>query len=264
MAFMKGSNIFSFLKLRLNYAEVGNDAPVYSLKSTYVQNANWGTLGVFSNSTVLRNPELKPERTKSYEAGLETKFLQNRFGFDLSFYKTNSIDQIMPVNISTSSGYSQRYVNSGEIENRGIELALNATVIKSGDFTWDLQANWFKNNNEVKSLYEGVENILLNSVWDVSTNIVVGKSYGQLRGNDFVYTNGQRTVGEDGYFLFSDNSDALLGSTLPDWNAGITTIFHYKGFTLSGLFDISKGWKSLFRGYEVWSGYRALCRDCRK
>jgi TonB-linked SusC/RagA family outer membrane protein len=238
---MKGSKVFSFMKLRLNYAEVGNDAPVYSLNSTYAQEANWGTHGVFRQSTTLLNPNLKPERTKSIEAGLETKFLDNRFGFDLSVYKTNSIDQIMPVNISRGSGYSQRYVNSGEIENKGIELSLNATVVKSHDFTWDMQVNWFKNKNKVLSLYEGVENILLTTAWDVSTNIVVGESYGQFRGYDFVYTNGKRTVGSDGYFLFSEKSDELLGSTLPDWNAGITSIFSYKGFSLSGLIDISKG-----------------------
>ncbi|MCE5347191.1 MAG: SusC/RagA family TonB-linked outer membrane protein [Bacteroidales bacterium] len=238
---LKGSTTVSFLKLRLNYAEVGNDAPVYSLNSTYEQDANYGTRGVFHNSTTLLNPDLRPERTKSLEAGLEAKFLNNKFGFDISLYKTNSIDQIMPVNISRASGYSQRYVNSGEIENKGIELALNANIVKSSDFSWDMQVNWFKNVNKVLSLYEGVDNILLTTAWDVSTNIVKGMSYGQLRGYDFVYTNGKRTVGPDGYYLFSENSDALLGSTLPDWNAGITTIFSFKGFTLSGLVDIAKG-----------------------
>ncbi len=238
---IKGSNVFSFLKLRLNYAEVGNDAPVYSLDQTYIQGANWGTLGVFRNSGTLLNPDLKPERTKSMEAGIEARFMQDRFGIDFSLYKTNSVDQIMPVNISNASGYSQRYVNSGEIENKGIELALNATVIRSADFTWDLQVNWFKNVNEVLSLYEGVDNILLNSAWDISTNIVKGMSYGQFRGYDFVYTNGKRTVDSEGYYLYSEKSDEILGSVLPDWNAGITTVFNYKGFSLSGLIDISQG-----------------------
>lgn len=238
---IKGSKTFSFMKLRLNYAQVGNDAPVYSLRSTYVQEANYGTLGVFRNSYILLNSGLKPERTKSMEAGLETRLFNNRVGLDLSLYKTNSVDQIMPVNISRSSGFSQRYVNSGEIENKGIELALNGTIIKTSDFTWDAQINWFKNVNKVLSLYEGVENILLSSAWDVSTNIVKGMSYGQLRGYDFVYTNGKRTVGSDGYYLFSDNSDALIGSILPKWNAGISTSLSYKGISLSGLVDISKG-----------------------
>jgi TonB-linked SusC/RagA family outer membrane protein len=241
LPFMKESNVLSFMKLRLNYAEVGNDAPVYSTITTYRQKSNWGTLGRFFVNRVLQNSELKPERTRSIEAGLETKFLNNRFGFDLAVYKTNSVDQIMNVNISRSSGFSQRYVNSGEIENKGIELSVNATLIKAGDFSLDVQANWFKNINKVLSLYEGVDNILLNSEWDISTNIVKGYPYGMLRGTDFVYTNGKRTVDEDGWFLVGDDPLAILGPTLPDWNSGITTVLNYKNISLSGLVDISKG-----------------------
>jgi TonB-linked SusC/RagA family outer membrane protein len=237
----QGSKTISFLKMRLNYAEVGNDAPPYSLNNTYIQEANWGTAGVFRRSRTENNPDLKPERTRSYEAGLEAKFLDNKFGFDLSVYQTNSVDQIMPVNISPASGSHQRYVNSGEIKNVGIELALNANIISTKDFSWDISANWFKNKNTVVSLYEGVDNILLNSAWDVSTNIVKGKPYGMLRGNDFVYTNGKRTVDATGWYLYSDASDEILGSTLPDWNAGITSVFSYKGFSLSTLVDISQG-----------------------
>jgi TonB-linked SusC/RagA family outer membrane protein len=237
----KGSKVFSFLKLRLNYAEVGNDAAPYVLNNTYIQEANWGTAGVFRRSRTQNNADLKPERTRSYEAGLEAKFLDNKFGFDLSVYQTNSVDQIMPVNISPSSGSHQRYVNSGELKNVGVELALNANIISTRDFSWDISANWFKNKNTVVSLYEGVDNILLNSAWDVSTNIVKGKPYGMLRGNDFVYTKGKRTVDANGWYLYSDNSDAILGSTLPEWNAGITSVFSYKGFSLSTLIDISQG-----------------------
>jgi TonB-linked SusC/RagA family outer membrane protein len=241
LPFIKGSKAFSFIKVRLNYAEVGNDAPVYSLNSTYTQESSYGSNARYHVNTTLQNAELKPERTKSYEGGLEAKFFDNRFGFDLSLYKTNSIDQIMPVQVSRASGYSQRYVNSGEIENKGIELSLNATVIKAGDFTWDIQANWFKNKNTVLSLYEGVDNILQYSAWDISTNIVKGQSYGMLRGTDFVYTNGKRTVGADGMYLIGDDPTAILGSTLPDWQGGLTNTFSFKGFTLSGLVDISQG-----------------------
>jgi len=237
----QGSKVLSLLKLRLNYAQVGNDAPPYSLNNTYIQEANWNTLGVFRRGRTIMNPDLKPEKTKSYEAGIEAKFLDNKFGFDLSVYQTNSVDQIMPVSISPASGYDARYVNSGEIKNVGFELALNANIINTKDFSWDITANWFKNNSTVVSLYEGVDNIVLSSAWDVSTNIVKGKPYGMLRGNDFVYTNGKRTVDADGYYLYSDASDAIIGKTLPDWNAGITSVFSYKGFVLSALVDISQG-----------------------
>ena len=122
---IKDVSWLNFTKLRLNYAEVGNDAPIYSTVSTYSQGTNWGDLALFSVNSTLQNPELKPERTKSIEAGLEGRFLNDRIGFDLAIYKSNSFDQIMPVLVSRASGYTSRYVNSGEIENKGIELSLN-------------------------------------------------------------------------------------------------------------------------------------------
>lgn len=153
----------------------------------------------------------------------------------------------MPVSISRASGYNRQYVNAGEVENKGIEVTLTGTPIKSKAFTWDMNLNWTKNVNKVVDLYEGVNNILLSSAWDVSTNIVKGMSYGQLRGTNFVYTNGKRTVDADGNYLYQTNSDgstttdALLGSVMPDWTAGLSNTFTYKGFSLYVLVDISKG-----------------------
>jgi len=237
----------SFAKLRLNYASVGNGAPVYSTRSYYDKLTNWKSLGVFAMPTILPNDKLKPESTRSIEAGLEASFFEKRLGFDISYYKTNTIDQIMPVNISRASGYNQRYVNSGEVENKGIELALNATPIIVGGFSWDIQVNWFQNKNKVLSLYEGVDNILLSSAWDISTNITVGQPFGVLRGTNFVYTNGKRTVDADGNYLYAKDdkgnliTDAILGNVQPDWNSGISSTFHYKGISLYALVDISHG-----------------------
>jgi len=252
----------SFAKFRLNYAEVGNGAPAYSTGKYYTQNTNWSTLGVFSLSSVLSNPNLKPERTRSIEAGLEANFFEKRIGFDLSLYKTNSIDQIMPVNISRASGYNQRYVNSGEIENKGVEFSFNATPIKVGGFTWDLRVNWTKNVNKVISLYEGVDNILLTDSWDISLNLAKGQPYGILRGTDFVYTNGKRTVDATGHYLYATNTDGSnktdcnLGTVLPDWTGGISSTFSYKGLSLYLLVDISKGGKvySVDQKYGVATG----------
>ncbi len=244
---IKGISALSFAKLRLNYASVGNSAPVYSTQRYYGKGTNWNALGRFNMPTTLPNDNLKPESTKSLEAGLEASFLNKRLGFDFSYYKTNTIDQIMPVNISRASGYNQRYVNSGEVENKGLEIAINATPVIIGDFSWDIQVNWFQNKNKVLSLYEGVNNILLTSSWDISTNIVVNEPYGVLRGTDFVYTNGKRTVDADGNYLYAKDvngdviSDAILGNVQPDWNSGISNTFHYKGISLYALVDISHG-----------------------
>jgi TonB-linked SusC/RagA family outer membrane protein len=259
---LKDVKALTFAKLRLNYAEVGNGAPVYSTKNTYNKYANWNSLPIYSLSTVLKNPDLKAERTKSWETGIEASFLQKRISFDLSLYKTNSVDQIMPVNISTASGYDQRYVNSGEIENKGIELSLNLVPVKSKDFNWSVQFNWSKNNNKVVSLYENVDNILLTDMWDVSLNLAKGQPYGLLRGTNFVYTNGKRTVDADGYYLYELNADGSkktdceLGSVLPNWTGGVSTTLNYKGISVYALIDISMGGKvySADQKYGVATG----------
>ncbi|MCY1636023.1 SusC/RagA family TonB-linked outer membrane protein [Marinifilum sp. D737] len=238
---LKDLNFLSFAKLRANYAEVGNDTGPYNLISTYVKGKNWENQAPFSVNNTLQNPKLKPEKTESYEVGLEANFFNNRVGFDLAFYQSNSFDQIMPVNVSSASGYSRVYVNSGEIENKGIELGLNATPVQSGDFKWNLNANWAVNKNEVKSLYNGVDNILITSAWDVTVNAQVGEPYGVIRGTDFVYTKGRKTVDSRGYYKKTAETDNVIGNIQPDWNAGITNSFSYKGFVLRALIDIQQG-----------------------
>jgi len=109
-----------FAKVRLNYAEVGNDAPFASLFDTYSQPSPFGKVTLFSVPSTKNNSQLKSEKTKSWETGLEMTFLHKRLGFDLSAYKTNTVNQIMPVSISRASGYSTKYVNAGNIENKDL------------------------------------------------------------------------------------------------------------------------------------------------
>jgi TonB-linked SusC/RagA family outer membrane protein len=246
---LKDLSFLSFLKLRLNYAEVGADAPAYNTKAAYITGKPWGNLGLFSlqnnfyNTNLnpaLYNPDLMPERTKSVEAGMEARFMNNRFGLDFSFYKNNTFDQIMPAEVSRASGYSAMYINAGEIQNLGYELALNAVPVKSKDFSWSIDINWFKNNNEVVSLGGGIDNILLFSQWDVSINARVGQPYGAMVGTNFVYLDGKKVVGDDGFYLKSDNEE-VIGNINPDWKAGIKNTLTYKNFSLSGLIDFQQG-----------------------
>lgn len=243
----KNINALSFLKLRANYAEVGNDAPVYSLYPTYAKGTNWGNNALFSVSSTLLNPNLRPERTKSFEIGLEANFFDNRVRADVAYYNNRSIDQLMPVTVSPLSGYSSIWMNSGEIENKGIEVAITANVMKTKDFNWDLSLNWYKNNNKVIALYEAetgekVTNMLVTSAWDASINATVGEPYGVIRGKDFVYhENGEPMVLASGYYMMGAKSDDIIGNIQPDWNAGLSSRMSYKGFNLNVLFDGQKG-----------------------
>jgi len=243
-----------FGKIRLNYAEVGNDAPALSVKDTYVQAASYSGNAVVSVPNDKNNANLKPERTKNLEGGLEMNFFQSRLGFDVALYKTNTVDQIMPVSVSFASGYSRKYVNSGEVENKGVELSLNVIPVKTSDFKWNIGLNWAKNTNEVKSLAPGVENLQIASLQGgVTINARVGEPYGTIQGTDYVYNDdGSKQIGADGYYVRSSTSDKIIGHVTPDWNAGINNALSYKDFTFSFLIDWQQG-GSIF-SLDQWYG----------
>ncbi|MFB9077266.1 SusC/RagA family TonB-linked outer membrane protein [Flavobacterium procerum] len=169
---ISGSILFSNLlqkdwlnlgKFRMNYAEVGNDAPALSLVNTYRRSANFLGQPVYSVPNTNNNPNLKPERTKSFEVGLETSFFNKRLGFDATYYRTNSVDQIVAAAVSSASMATNAFVNGGDILNRGIELQLTGTPIKTNDFSWDITINWSNNKSKVVSLPEGADNLQLGS-----------------------------------------------------------------------------------------------------
>ena len=230
-----------YAKLRANYANVGSGTGAYRKVNTYDQYANWGRLGMFSQPATLQNPDLVPENTKSIEVGFEGFFADRRLGIDLALYQTNTFNQILPVPVSNASGYNRIYVNGGEIENRGIEVALYTTPVRTNDFSWNLNLNWYANRNTVISLAEGVPTLQLMSAWDVKINAEAGEPYGTIKGIDYVYTDGKPTVGDDGYLLLGDDPLAVIGNIQPDWNAGITNVLTYKNVTLSALIDIQMG-----------------------
>jgi len=228
-------------KVRINYAQVGND-PAAGRLGAKVNNYGIDGNPLFGNSpTYLDFSNLKPETQKAWEAGLEMSMFKNRLNFDLSLYKTNTEDQIFNVPQSTSTGVNFATVNAGEIENKGIELALSGKVIKTQDFTWDLGVNWSTNKNTVVSLNQGRDNLLLATFQGgASLNATVGQSYGTLRGTDYTYdTNGNRIVDADGFYVLNKNQ--VIGNTQAKWLGGISNKFSYKNVSLNFLVDIKKG-----------------------
>ena len=261
---VSGSFLFSQLlkqrwldlgKLRLNYAEVGNDAPFASVKDTYVPVAPFSGSPLVSVANTKNNANLKPERTKSIEAGLETNFLKSRFGFDLAIYKSNTVDQILPVTVSFATGYGAKFVNAGEIQNKGVELKLTGTPIKYSGFQWDVTLNWTRNRNKVVSLEEGIENLQIASLQGgVTINARVGEPYGTIQGTDYVFDQkGQRRIGADGYYEISPTSDNVIGNINPDWNGGLQNVFSYNNISLSFLIDVQKG-GSIFSLDQAYGG----------
>ncbi|MEP7376776.1 MAG: SusC/RagA family TonB-linked outer membrane protein [Chitinophagaceae bacterium] len=238
----------SYGKLRGNYAQVGNDAPLFSVNDTYEVIPVFGPNPQFTVDATKNNPNLVPERTKSFEVGLELAFVKNRAGLDVSYYDAKSIDQIVPVVVSTSTGYNSKFLNAGTIQNKGIEVSLFGSPIQTKDFTWTININFARNRNKVLALFEGAQNLVLGDFQaGVSLNATLGQPYGTIRGSNYVYTddgkgNFGKTVSQsNGRYLLSTTSNEVIGNANPDWTGGISNSLRYKDFTFSFLIDTRQG-----------------------
>ncbi len=232
----------SYGKLRVNYAQVGNDAPLFSTRDVYAVIPPFNGNPQSSVTGTKNNPELKPERTRSTEAGLELSFFKNRLGFDVSYYTATSFDQILPVIVSTATGYNSKFLNAATVDNKGIELSITGTPFKKTNFSWDITLNWARNRNKVVELFEGSENVVLAGFQGgVSINATLGQPFGTIRGSNFIYTNGQKTVGANGRYLISTTSNEVIGNPNADWTGGINNTIKYKSLSLGFLVDFRQG-----------------------
>jgi TonB-linked SusC/RagA family outer membrane protein len=237
----------SFGKLRVNYAEVGADAPAQALADAYNMGTAFGSTSLASAPSTSNNASLLPENTKSTEAGLEMMFFKNRVGFDVSWYDQTSENQIMPAKVSSASGQIYKYVNAGVINNQGVELSLSATPIQSADFEWNTNLNWTKNKNMVVSLFEGAENLQLAGVQGgVTIEARPGEAYGVIYGTTHVRDAEGRPVVYDmpsqyGGVRYLVGEKDVIGNINPDWFAGWNNAFRYKNWTASVLLDMQMG-----------------------
>lgn len=237
----------SYGKLSANYAEVGNDAPIYSVFDTYKILTPYSGNAAGSLNDTKNNQDLRPERTKSKEADLELAFFQNRLGLTASYYSTKTIDDILPVTVSAATGFSKQYQNAGSMTNKGLELSLSGTPVRTRDFQWDIRVNWSENRNKVVQLFkdgsgqEAKDLQLASFPFGQTLNAPLGQPYGQLRGSDFIYTNGKPTVDADGYYEVTSDVNENIGSVQPKWIAGINNSLRVKDFTLSFLVDFKHG-----------------------
>ncbi|MDO6490550.1 MULTISPECIES: SusC/RagA family TonB-linked outer membrane protein [unclassified Cellulophaga] len=241
--FSKNLNVpfIKFAKLRANWAQIGNDTGFDQINDTYTSLTSFQGNAAAAVSNSKKNPTLKPEISTSYELGLEMRFLEKaNLGFDIAYYKTNTTDQIVPVSVSETTGYTSKVINAGELENKGIEFSAFSEFDISNDFKWKLNVNWSKNESEVISLAEGLDELLIGS-FGVQVVAKPGEAYGALKGTDYTYNaNGQRIIGADGKPVWSD-ADQIIGNGNPDWLAGVRNTFTYKNLALSVFVDIRSG-----------------------
>lgn len=275
----------SFWKVRASYAQVGNDCDAYYLNSAYSLESYTNQYGkpfstVVANTTYSQN--LKPERKKSWELGTDIRFLNNRIGLDFTYYKENTIDQIMQVSIPTVSGYSSALINAGNIQNTGVEVALNTTPVATRDWQWNLNLTWTKNNSKIVELSPlCADYIKLAGDPDygnfrIGSVAKVGGTYGMLMSDAAPLIDETSGLPElntrfynIGYLAPSVKRSGKVeevGNSTPDFLGSVNTSLRYKNWTLSASFDGRFGGKVASYGshYGYAYGYTKTSLDGRE
>ncbi|MDO8502778.1 MAG: SusC/RagA family TonB-linked outer membrane protein [Gemmatimonadaceae bacterium] len=238
--------VISSLKLRGAMARVGSDAPVYSLVPVFFgESQRFGTQPQYRLDTRLANADLKPEITRSDEVGAEVSLFSNRVLLDASAYRKSTRNQIFDVEISGASGFDRKWINAGEISNKGIEALLTLNLFESPTgLSWNTTFNFARNVSEVVELAPDVETIVLGTggFGDVIVEARRGEPYGAIRGYKFERDDAGNILVEDGYPL-RESSLSVLGNIQPKWTGGWGNQLSFGNFSLNTLLDIRRGGK---------------------
>ena len=232
----------SFAKLRGSYTRVGNDAAPYLLTQTY--SFSQGGIGGFINRDGTQAiGDLKPELTTSVEFGFDGRFFDNRIGLDVTFYRTNSVNQLLSLPLAPASGFSNQYINAGDIQNSGVELTLTGSPVKKDDFSWDITLNYARNVNTIVSLHPDIKQTFLSSGYGRTAGVLVkeGGAYGDL------YADGWAQA-PDGKFIMDASgkpvltaTQEFLGNFNPKFTLGLNNAFSFGKMSVNVLIDARIG-----------------------
>ncbi|WP_217192943.1 SusC/RagA family TonB-linked outer membrane protein [Bernardetia litoralis] len=226
-------------KIRASYGTVGNDTRALRVNDVYLRDNNFQGGVLTTLPSTKNNSSLKPEITAETELGLELSMFKRRLNVDFAVYNRETKNQLLSVQLSRATGYNSTFINAGTIRNRGFELTLGGTAVKTAGFTYSPSVNFTLNRNKVLSLIGETENYVIADFQATTSNATVGQPLGVMRGTGYEYLDGERVVDENGYYVAV--SDQIIGDPNPDWNMGINNMFTYKNFKLSFLIDIQKG-----------------------
>jgi TonB-linked SusC/RagA family outer membrane protein len=254
------SKALSFGKLRASWSRTGNDASPYSLSNTYTINPQMvsqsvqfpfknvaGTTfgGVPGSSDVVADPNLTPEFTRTIEFGTDLQFYNNRASLGISYYNSLTTDGIAAQSFPAVSGYTSFLTNFGNVSNKGVEIMLGITPVQmANSFTWSISANFTHNKNVVEKLAPGVDEIVIQNLFSGGVTPVLrpGQEYGIMRGSVNARDDqGNLLIDPSNGQMIRAQNPAIIGNPNPDFKAGMTNTFSYKGVTLSVLFDWTQG-----------------------
>ncbi|MFC2186805.1 SusC/RagA family TonB-linked outer membrane protein [Fulvivirgaceae bacterium LMO-SS25] len=259
------SNLFSFGKLRLSYAEVGVQPARYNTFPEYVTpnysdqhggslNAGLFGIGGFVPSSSLGNPSLKPERKREIEVGTDLRFFKDKVNLSGTYYFNRTTDILLNFPIANSRGYDQLYSNAAAMENRGIELELGYNIYNNTDWNVDMKLLYFKNRNEVTDLV-GLESVeLVTGLGGVNNRAVVGQQHGILWGPRTLRDEEGNIVFDQNGFPLRDDVEGVIGDPNPDFQASAIGSVTYKNLSLSFLFET-------FQGADIFAGTKSVLVD---
>ena len=257
---------FTYAKVRASYAQVGNDMDPYQLYNTYSVGTDPNGNPTANVGTTLYDANVKNELISSWEAGLEARFFDNRLGLDFTYYKSNATNQLINLPLNSLSGYQNKKINAGNIQNEGVEIMLNATPVMTKEFTWDMMLNFSHNKNSILELADGVQRYSLGGYDNLQIYAQVGGDYGEIWGTKFQRVDdpsspydGQIIVDAEGLPLATSSAEKI-GTQQATANMGWTNSFSWKGFSLSFQIDARIGGQ-IFSGTQqmMQRSGNALC-----
>lgn len=243
--------LLSYGKVRVGWAQVGNDTDPYRTVATYAPaSATWRGVTFYNYTRQIPPLNLKPEITTSFEAGTELRFWSDRLWLDATYYHMATKNQIMSVDVSKTTGFGSSLINAGNIQNQGVEIQLGGRPVDQSDgLRWDVTINWAANRNKVVELYPGIESLDLGPANNVIIQAMPGKPFGQIIGGAYKRdSQGRIIVNNQGVPQVVSNQ--VIGNILPRWTGGINNAFRYKDVWLSFLVDMR--WGGDFFSYTTW------------
>lgn len=251
---VKLPEFISFLKVRTSFTEVGS--PIQQVGITPGTITYFMSKGKVEPISIYPYPDFRPEKTRSWEVGLNTRLFDGRFNLDATLYQSNTYNQTFKQNMSDGSGYSGFYVQAGNIRNRGIELTAGWSD-SIGDFNYSSNITYTRNVNKIIDLVKDYENPIDGSKFDI--NVLTSPKY--MRPGDSmndIFVQGILVKGKDGKFIEEGDGYRIdktqrikAGSAAPDFMMGWSNSFNYRGVSLSFLIS------GRFGGY-VTSGTQAM------
>ncbi len=230
-----------FLKVRASWAQVGNDTDPYRLSQVYGFSKINGNTIYASLPNTQPFYDLKPEETTSWEGGFDFRMFKNRLGLDVTYYNSNTVNQILTLAIPQSTGYTSKYINAGKIKSTGFEVMLTATPVKTNNWEWNLNFNWGTNTTECVTLSEDVKTHVLGEMRIGQVVVKEDEKFGDIMSQGFSRDDEGNILVDDNGLPISTSDYVKVGNMLPDWTGSISSRLSYKNISLNILVDIKQG-----------------------